>query len=304
MEQLFRHKSSGAGFEAQYDGVSPQLLARVRQNWSARGIDLDGIWRASVQSMPGFRPAERVAADRNSRPVDLLLLFDQCFAAVDTLRWVAADLCETEPRTTTLAQLRALIAVTSRLREELASVRLLAIEGLAMPAMQISRSVSEDVDLALVMLIRRRLAERFVSCATPEDSADFWRRHVAGGRAFRTVAQALYRHGLDHSDDSDYMRWRKDVRVFLGSVVHTSPLGFNQASGRQCGPFNSAAQECLDFVITRLQELCVYSHILDVDLYKDLRQMRDGEGLAQHRRHFALAAGEIMVDQRRWLLEN
>ncbi len=120
----------------------------------------------------------------------------------------------------------------TRLRDELAAVRTLAIAGLAMPAMQISRSISEDVDLALALLVRRKLAQAFVECRSPEDAAEFWRRHVAGGRAFRLVAQALYRVGLDYSEDSEYVRWRKEVLVFLGSAVHSSFVGTAAAEGR------------------------------------------------------------------------
>lgn len=293
-----------ASLDQHYVGVSPQLLARVRQSWSARGLDLDAIWRASVRTLPGYRAADRTVASRSSRPVDLLLLFDQCCAWVDTLRYLAGALCEAEGCRTTPAQLRALIAVTSRLRDEVASVRLLALEGLAMPAMQIGRSVSEDVDLALVMLIRRAIAQKFVSCASPGDSAEFWRRHVAGGRAFRTVAQALYRHGLDHSDESEYARWRRDVLVFLGSVVHTSPLGLPQAGAPQRGPLNAAAQECLCFLTIRLQEMCGYAQVLGGELREDLKRMQGAQGLMRLRRDFALAAGEILVDQMRWLMDN
>ena len=100
-----------------------------------------------------------------------------------------------------------------------------------MPAMQISRAISEDVDLALAIMVRRRLAQAFVECRTPEDAAEFWRNHVAGGRAFRLVAQALYRFGLDYSEDSDYVRWRKEVLVFLGSAVHTSFVGAASGEG-------------------------------------------------------------------------
>lgn len=290
------------GLDSFYSGVSPQLLARVRQSWSAKGLDLDAVWRASVHSMKGFRALDRDLSGTNSRPVDLLLLFDQCCAWIDTVRYLAGTLCERDDCRSTPDQLRSLVTVTARLRVELASIRLLLLEGLTMPALQISRSVSEDVDLALAMLVRRSLARKFVACTTPEASADFWRRHVSGGRAFRTVTQELYRHGLDHTDDSEYARWRKEVLVFLGSVVHTSP--FSVGPRGEPGPLDPAAQECLSFVTIRLQEMCGYARILGTDLRDDLERLEDVEGLMSQRRGFALAADDIIIDQLRWLMDN
>ena len=289
------------GPDQYYRGVSPQLLARVRQNWSALGLDLDAIWHSSVRSQPGFGDLRSVPSLADSRPVDLLLLFDQGCAWVDVVRHMGHMLLDRrEEGRLTEAQLRGLVAVTTRLREELAAVRMLAIEGLATPAMQISRSISEDVDLALLIQIRRKVAQKFVDCGSPEAASAFWRTHVAGGRAFRTVSQALYRFGLDFSDDSDYARWRKEVLVFLGSVVHTSFVG-SPTAGDRGGPLSPMAQECLYFTTVRLQELCAYSLVLGQDLRADIASLETGPGLPELRCRFILTGGDIIVDQMRWL---
>lgn len=310
--------TSAKGLDWHYTGVSPQLLARVRQNWSAMQIDVDMIWRASVQKMPGFGEVSGALGlmsgglgdMASSRPVDLLLLFDQGCAWVDTLRHVAGMLDAARSRDTageaadgvSIEQVRGLVAVTTRMRAELAAVRLLCVTGLAMPAMQISRSISEDVDLALALLVRRKLARAFVDCRTPEDAADFWRRHVAGGRAFSLVAKALYRYGLDFSEDSEYARWRKEVLVFLGSAVHTSfsgaPTGARAASDERLGP---AAQECLYFATIRVQEMCAYSMVLGGNLRKSLAAVEPTDPLSASRLRFAQLGGDIIVDQMRWM---
>ncbi len=292
------------GLDRHYVGVTPQLLARVRANWSAHRLDLDAIWREAVQGLPGFCELDRLPAFPDSRPVDLLLLFDQGCAWVDTLREVCLMLerAGAEGRLTP-AQVRGLAAIAARLREGLAAVRTLAIAGLSMPAMQIARSISEDVDLALALMVRRKLAEAFVECRTPEDAAEFWRRHIAGGRAFRLVAQALYRFGLDYSEDSDYVRWRKEVLVFLGSAVHTSFVG-TAAAERAAGQgdsLNPTAQECLYFATIRVQEMCAYSLVLGADLRADLDRLDAPAGLSAQRLRFAQVGGEIIVDQMRWL---
>ena len=171
-----------------------------------------------------------------------------------------------------------------------------------MPAMQISRAISEDVDLALAIMVRRRLAQAFVECRTPEDAAEFWRNHVAGGRAFRLVAQALYRFGLDYSEDSDYVRWRKEVLVFLGSAVHTSFVGAASGEGAVAvGPLNSAAQECLYFATMRVQEMCAYALVIGGDFKSDLAGLTPGEPLSDSRLRFVRDGGEIIIDQMRWL---
>ena len=48
--------------EAYYRQVSPQLLARVRQLWSARGLDLDLAWRAAIRDAAGLPAAGAGAA--------------------------------------------------------------------------------------------------------------------------------------------------------------------------------------------------------------------------------------------------
>ena len=264
---------------------------------------MDAFWHAAVRMQPGFRSLVGGLPTAGSRPIDLLLLFDQACIWVDTLRRVCCMLAERpEAGRMTKEQVNGLIAVTARLVEEIAAVRSLTMDGLAMPAIQISRSISEDVDLALVMLVRRKIAERFVDCDTPEEAAAFWRNHVAGGRAFRTVSQALYRYGLDFSEDSDYARWRKEVLVFLGSVVHTSALRPQASPGAE-GPFNAAAQECLYFSTTRLQELCAYSQVLGGDLRADIETLDPGTGLPEMRKRLILNGADIIVDQMRWLTE-
>lgn len=292
------------GLDRHYVGVSPQLLARIRQNWLTRRLDLDAIWRESIATLPGFAELDRGHTFADSRPVDLLMLFDQGCCWVDALRHTLLALrARTDTGRLTSEQVRGLLSVTGRLREELAAVRALAIAGLAMPAMQISRAISEDVDLALALLVRRRLAQAFVQCASPGDAAEFWRSHVAGGRAFRLVAQALYRVGLDYSEDSEYVRWRKEVLVFLGSAVHTSFAGAAPPDRTAAGPLNAAAQECLYFATIRLQEMCAYSMVIGQELKCDLAALPLGEGLDATRLRFARDGGEIIIDQMRWLTE-
>ncbi len=294
-------EASRNGLDWHYVGVSPQLLARVRLNWSAQGLDLDAFWRESIQRMPGFRDIEQPGLFQDSRPVDLLLLFDQGCIWVDSLRRVCLALAElADGGSLAIEQVRGLAAVTTRLREELAAVRTLALSGLALPAMQISRSISEDVDLGLALLVRRKIAQAFVECQGPEDAAEFWRRHVAGGRSFRLVAQALYRFGLDYSEDSDYVRWRKEVLVFLGSAVHTSFPGQNTDRAGEAG-LNPTAQECLNFATIRVQEMCAYAMVLGRDLRRDLERLPVEDQGTARRARFLRTGGEIIIDQMRWL---
>lgn len=297
----------GPSFDAYYWQVSPQLLARVRQLWSARGLDLDAIWRVAVRAMPGFRAPQAAEPPADSRPVDLLLLFDQAAIWLHglqagtgcALRSAAAGRSALTPD-----QLRSLLAILARLHDEIAAVRVLALAGLATPAMQIIRSISEDVDMALVMLLRPKVARQFAECRSPQEAGDFWKRHIAGGRAFRAVAEQLYRVGLDYSDDSSYARWRKEVQVLLGAAVHTSFLG-SGATDRTAaggGAFTPAAQECLYFATLRLQEMCTYSLMLGQALRRDLAAGADCATATELPLvRVALEGSEILIDQMRWL---
>ena len=199
-------------------------------------------------------------------------------------------------------QLRSFVAILARLREEIAAVRVLALAGLATPAMQIIRSISEDVDMALVMLLRPKVARQFAECRSPQEAGDFWKRHIAGGRAFRAVAEQLYRVGLDYSDDSSYARWRKEVQVLLGAAVHTSYLGIGSPAREGTGALTPAAQECLHFATVRLQEMCVYSLMLGQALRQDLAAGAARADAAELPLvGVAVDGSEIILDQMRWL---
>ena len=299
--------------DAYYRQASPQLLARVRQMWSARGLDLDRVWRATIRDLPGFRAIDPIPPFSASRPVDLALLFDQAASWIQclgTASEAALRDAATGARTSlTVDQLRSLVVILARLKEEIAAVRALALAGLATPAMQIIRSISEDVDMALVMLLRPKVARQFAECRSPEEAGDFWRRHIAGGRAFRAVAEQLYRVGLDYSEDSTYARWRKEVQVLLGAAVHTSYLGGAAAQTVTANPgqtrgLSPAAQECLYFATLRIQEMCIYSHMLGQALRSDLdaclaRATEPTDLLPMMR--VAVDGSEIILDQMRWL---
>lgn len=287
--------------EAGYRHMSPQLAARTRQLWSARGLDFDLVWRTTIAALPGFRRHEVTDLPDDSHASDRLFLFDQGIIWVRCLREAAEAGRGLSGLGLTPAQLESLAAVASRLGEELAALRLLQIEGLATPALQVARSVSEDVDMALVLLLRPRVAEQFATCRTLEQAEDFWRRHISGGRAFRVVAEQLYAVGLDHSDDSEYGRWRKQALQFLGTAVHTSFLSGQPRPGDRRG------EEALRFAALRIQELCAYAHVLSWHFHSDLleicrRNDRGGPASRSALMDFAALSGEIIVDQMHWLL--
>ena len=200
-------------------------------------------------------------------------------------------------RTTALSgdQLRGLLAILVRLREEIAAVRVLAVTGLPTPAMQIMRSISEDVDMALVVLLRPKVARQFAECRTPEAAGEFWKRHVAGGRAFRAVAEQLYRVGLDYSEHSSYARWRREVQVLLGAAVHTLLCRRRRfRGGRHRLPLlrHSAAAGAVRPTSLMLGQA------LRTDLAAALATADAAEAAMLR---VALAGGEIVLDQMRWL---
>lgn len=295
--------------ERYYRDMSPQLAARLRQMWSARGHDLDRIWSTGMRGLPGVQPLPDGCAlaepTFDSRAHDRLCCLDQALIWVLALNAAARHGARVPTLNLSVEQLLALEMMTTRLVDSVAALRMLALAGLSTPALQLARSVSEDVDMTLALLLRRRLARQFIACATPEDANSFWRRHIAGGRAFRMVAEKLYSIGLDHSDQSEYGRWRREVLTLLGTAVHSSPLGSRGTRPVRGWPADPVARDCLDFVTHRLHELCAWAHLMDVGLSADLAAIADSaaHGARDHdARLLAFAANStgIVLDQMRW----
>lgn len=295
--------------ERYYQDMSPQLAARLRQMWSARGHDLDRIWSACISALPGIQPLPQTDASESrafdSKAHDRLCCLDQALIWVCAINCAARHGAERTDLALVAEQILALEMMSARLIETVTALRMLALSGLSAPALQLARSVSEDVDMTLALLLRRRLARQFVACATPEDANSFWRRHIAGGRAFRMVAEKLYSIGLDHSDQSEYGQWRREVLTLLGTAVHSSPLGRRKPRPALAWPADPVARDCLDFVTQRLHELCAWAHLLDVGLASDLTLIAE-TGLSSASAHdarllaFAANSTGIVLDQMRW----
>ena len=262
--------SKPLSFERSYPGVSPQLLAHTRQMWSARGLDLDRIWQDTIVRLRGFRDPEEWNRGADSRPIDSFFMFDQAIIWVAALHASADHAVGMEKAGLSVQQWESLHALTFRMIEQLDAIRVLFLTDLPTPSMQIARSISEDVDMALAFVARPKLARRFVECSTTDEATEFWRRHIAGGRAFKAVSEQLYRAGLEFDQSGEYAAWRRRVGAILGTAVHTSfrPVRMNEL-GAPSGQF-SKTSDCLYFVTLRLQEMCVYSHGLRTEFGEDL----------------------------------
>jgi hypothetical protein len=284
----------GAAPELSYPGLSPQLLARVKLLWAAAGYDFDSHWRLGLRSLPSFRGLPRVEA-RASTDVDLVFLFDQCVIWLRALHAAASAGRRQETDGLSGAQWHSLTALSARLTEQLAALRLLALTELPMPAMQIARSISEDVDMALVILIRRKLAARFAECRSAEEAGDFWRRHIAGGRAFRCVSERLYAVGIDHSADSDYGKWRKSVLTTLGAAVHSNALKTDLP--QRCAETVLLNGDSLHFATFRLHELCAFALLVAPGLKEALRAAAKAETPANPLSALAAPLSDILINQ-------
>jgi hypothetical protein len=290
------------GPERFYSAMTPQLAARLRQMWSARGHDLDRIWGECIRGLPGFRPLPPGKPEADSRAHDGLCLFDQALIWIISLNRAAEAGNRVAGLRLSGPQLCALHLLSGRLIETVSALRLLVLSELSVPALQLARSVSEDVDMLLALLLRPRLAQQFVGCRTADEANDFWRRHIAGGRAFRLVAEKLYSIGLDYSDQSEYGQWRREVLTLLGSAVHSSPLG-RRGQGRDAAwPANPVACDCLDFVTHRLHELCAWAHLLESGLDEDLACIAERAPSDSALLAFAAGSRDILLDQMRWTM--
>lgn len=285
--------------ELAYPGLSPQLLARIKQLWSANGLDFDQFWRIGIRSLPGFRAINRTDNAPDSASVDGVFLFDQALLWVRALSHVTQGGPQGAHKGFTPAQWHGWASLSARLCDQLTALRLLALTNLPMPAMQIARSLSEDVDMLLVLLIRPKLAARFAACSTVEDASDFWRRHIAGGRAFRSVSEKLYTVGIDYSADTEYAKWRKDVLATLGTAVHSNALGFRSP----IKPSGNAllTDDSLQFATFRIHELCAYSLLLRPSLPEmfetEARSLREGSAPSTSLSHLAGPVAWILLNQ-------
>ncbi|WP_283637939.1 hypothetical protein [Marinovum algicola] len=285
----------GAAPELSYPGLSPQLLARITQLWSAAGLDFDSHWRLAIRSLQGFRALPRVETSASSTDVDLVFLFDQSVIWVRALHGAANAGRQQGTPGLSPAQWHGLAAISARLTEQLAALRLLALTDLPMPAMQIARAISEDVDIALVILIRRKLAARFAACRTAEEASDFWRRHIAGGRAFRSISERLYAVGIDHSADTDYAKWRKSVLTTLGAAVHSNALSTGVPARPQDHVLLNG--DSLHFATFRMHELCAFAQLVEPALTRALKAAARDETQPSPLAALAAPLCDILVNQ-------
>ena len=287
-------------FVSCYPGASPQLIARTQQMWSAKGLDLENTWLQTVGSLRGFRVADFPEDGESSAPIDAFLLFDQAVIWIASLNAAANCISSLHETRLDRAQWSSLQAVTFRLLEQLDAIRMLFLADLLIPSMQIARAISEDADMALAFLVRRRLAQRFTACRTTEEANEFWRRHISGGRAFRVVADRLYEVGLDFGQHGDYSEWRRNTLAILGTAAHTSFVRHSRAEdpGGRSGQFRDTL-DCLEFVTLRIHEMCAYSSVLQERLSRDLQNLRrhQPEFQREHLPAFSASAiSEITVD--------
>lgn len=279
--------------EMSYPDLSPQLLARVKQLWSAHRLDFDSHWRAGIRSLPGFRAVPRLDTATDSAAVDLVFLFDQALLWVRALHAATVVGQKEAMDGMSIAQWHGLAGVTARLTEQMTALRLLALTELPLPAMQIARSLSEDVDMALILLIRPKLAQRFTDCRSAEDTNEFWRRHIAGGRAFRAISEKLYSAGIDHSADTEYAKWRKSVLTILSTAVHSNLLHAPSPEPRQGQTLLN--DDSLYFATFRIHELCAYAQLVTPELIELLRKA--GDSAAGTFAPLAAPLSAILVDQ-------
>lgn len=276
-----------------YPGLSPQLLARINQLWSAKGLEFDEFWRAGIRTLPGFRAVPRFDTSTDSAAVDLVFLFDQALLWVRALHEAVAAGHTQGTEGMATAQWYGLAGVTARLIEQMTALRLLALTELPMPAMQIARSLSEDADMALVLLIRPKLAHSFAGCKTVEETNDFWRRHIAGGRAFKAISEKLYSVGIDHSADTEYAIWRKSVLTILNTAVHSNLLNARAPGPRQDDALMT--DDSLYFATYRIHELCAYAQLVTPALTSLLH--RAGETSHGSFAPMAAPLSDILVSQ-------
>lgn len=272
--------------------------------WSAKGLDLDDVWRKTIVRFRGFSFLEDWDIGTDSHAVDTFFMFDQAAIWVASLHSASVEAVNLPDSGLTTDQWEALRALTFRMIEQLDAIRLLFQHDLPTPSMQIARSISEDVDMALAFVSRPKLAKRFVECTTIEEAQDFWRRHIAGGRAFKAVSERLYRAGLEFDQDGTYAAWRQQVKAILGTAVHTSFSGSGKRGSKPyAGQFDETG-DCLYFVTLRLQEMCAYSHVLNGDFGQDLAAVRNAEGPDAHDGigRMTPLISEVTVDQMRRML--
>ncbi len=282
--------------EACYRHVSPQLLARARQLWSARGLDLDAAWGEAIRDAPGFLPLALERRPQDSRPVDLLLLFDQAAIWVAACRWPPAAPGDWPPPAGDGAVGRSAAwpaGDPGAARDEIAAVRVLAVTGLPTPAMQIMRSISEDVDMALVVLLRPKVARQFAECRTPQEAGEFWKRHVAGGRHSAPWPSSSTGSGSTSRKTAATRTGARRSRCCW--VRPSTPLirRWRARYRRERLPlFRDAAAT----------GVCIYSLMLGQALRADLAAGAATADPAERALiRVALEGGEIVLDQMRWL---
>jgi hypothetical protein len=120
----------------------------------------------------------------------------------------------------------------SKIISDCLSIRLLIQNGFELSAQQVLRSLSENVDALNYCLIVPAAMNKFLNAHLPNESNDFWHRHISKGKARKVVLSEYHRLGTDQGFAQALIQFRNSQDELLAMTVHPSSVsGFLAAYG-------------------------------------------------------------------------
>jgi hypothetical protein len=154
------------------------------------------------------------------------------------------------------------------LRTQVNCIRKIVLDGFDVQARILARSLSEYIDLVILLLLYPPLADEFHAACEPEEANKFWHKHISKGKLKARLVdlcdaenEALFDYILDmqaYQKEEEEMMYSALHPSFLTSAMMTG-MGMSHGMGgtSMYGIVDSASVRTLSFIFYRLTQFVI-----------------------------------------------
>ena len=125
-------------------------------------------------------------------------------------------------------QRRAVICLIANISSQVIAIRRLISAGLDVQAKQLVRMLTEQIDVAILISLDEKSAEKFVLTIDENTANQFWHKNVAKQK-FRNMLFPSIKNVLGDSDADEMIFYIQDEEKLLGATVHPSIMASHAA---------------------------------------------------------------------------